>query len=70
MSVFRPSTYAEACERARARSAEFGCTVYVFACLERGSGDKEPTIAGYAVDDWFDSSVVAQFDSGRRVDRY
>ncbi len=65
--MFRALTFAEALERARARSTEFRCSVYVAAILETPR-DGEPRSAGYIITDWSDASCVARFDDGVRSD--
>lgn len=53
----------ETCEKAKARSLEFACTVHVYAILGREQGI--PAVIGFGVSDWYDGATVATYTDGR-----
>lgn len=53
----------EACEKAKARSLEFACTVHVYAIIERRNS--LPCITGFGVSDWYDGATVSTYTNGR-----
>lgn len=51
------------CERARARSLQFTCTVHVYAIIERLGG--MPCITGFGVSDGYDGATVSTYTNGK-----
>lgn len=54
--------YQTALQKARDQSLD-GCVQHVNAILDKDDNGT-PRIAGYKVDDWYDGTTVASFESG------
>ena len=58
--------FKEACDRASARSKEFGCGVCVQALFTYDANGM-PSLADFVVDDFYSDATVAQYHNGKKI---